>query len=207
MGKVFGVWVFSFVALSFTGTTAWAETTEEAVLEPQAPVLILPSAVTQEEGSSLELELQPGQWRAKMQRGQKSDVLAVSASRRVGTLGKTFAKWRQADGPPTVEAGLECSLFGADRWRASHRLAPTAETPAETAVTKLSLGLDVSDNTSITFSRHQTEHTTEFGSGLSYRTDGGLEWGASLKARRLSGQDTEPFWRYPAVESSLRWTW
>ncbi len=206
MGRVHGFCIFSFVLLSCTGI-AWAETTDEAILETPVPVLILPSAAAQEEGSSLELDLQPGRWRAKMRRSQKSDVIAISASRRFGSRGKTFAKWRQADGPATVEAGLECSLFGPDRWRASHRLVPTADDPTETALTKLSLGIDVSQNTSITFCHNQTAQTTEFGSGLSYKTEGGLEWGASLKARRLSHQEVGPFWRYPAVESSLRWTW
>lgn len=207
MSRPLGVLALSMVIVSSSWTGVRAEVVEETVVETSTPVLLIPTAVSEDEGSLIELDLQPGQWRAKLQRGQARDVIAVSASRQIGSVGKAFAKWRQADGPATVEAGLECSLFGADHWRASHRVSPTANDPSETAITKLSLGVEVSDAASITFCRNQTGHSTEFGSGLSYKTQGGLEWGASLKSRRLNSQETEPFWKYPSLESSLRWSW
>ncbi len=189
------------------GTATWAQTLETQVVEEEdisPPVLLLPSAM-EREGQEVELEFRPDRWKGKTKAVKASDTLSVSAVRRLGSRGQTFARWRHQNGSDIVEAGLECSLFGRDHWKVSHKLEPTSETVNDS--TKLSLGVDVGEAAKLSLSRTSTPVFTEVGSGVSYKTEAGFEWGAKLKARRLTMGEEGWLWRYPAIESSLRWTW
>lgn len=184
-------------------TTAWGEMILQDE-EPAPPVLIVPTEESRQ-GREIQLELFPDRWNGKSKTVSAADALSVSAVGRLGERGRTFAKWRRQDESDTVEAGLECSLFGPDRWKVTHKVRPTDETQSDS--TKLSLGLDVSQAAKLSVSGTTSDEFTELGSGISYKTESGLEWGATLKARRQVGGEEGKLWHQPAIESRLRWTW
>lgn len=182
---------------------AVAESCEEE--QPTPPVLILPSE-SDRIGREIELELYPDRWNGNRKTVRNaSDTLSVSAVGRLGQRGRTFARWRHQDDADTVEAGLECSLFGRDHWKVSHQMQPAGDSDSDS--TNLSLGLDVSQAAKLSLVRTSSTAFTEVGSGLSYKTETGFEWGAMVKARKLTVGDEGWLWDRPAIESNLRWTW
>ncbi len=177
-----------------------------------SPIIILPTAAPSAVANpaTLNLDLQRGGWNASV-RGQNTGTdnaanVTVSTSTSLGSLLRTFAEWHYDGGPATVQAGLECSLFGPDHWRASRKLQPFGMENAMPPLTEVSVGLDVMPGAKVQLTGAHSDRSAEVGTGLSYKTATGFEWGASVKARRLQGVEEFP-WSNPAVEGNLRWSW
>lgn len=176
------------------------------------PIVILPSATANPVANpaTLNLNLRGETWNATV-KGHNVGVdstanLTVSTSSSIGSLLRTFAEWQYDGGPTTVQAGLECSLFGPDHWRASRKMQPFESENAMAPLTELSVGVDVMQGAKLHLTGVHSEASAELGTGLSYKTSTGFEWGASVKARRLRGEQELP-WINPAVEGNLRWSW
>lgn len=136
-----------------------------------------------------------------------SDALSLGVKTRAELNDKlrTFVEWNQHGDTNKLRGGVEASVFGRDRWKAA-RTVELSDTATELPVTETSLGLALSDATSVNIGGKHSQLQAEVQGGFTCRVADGIDLGATLKARRLDPSE-EINWRRPAWEGHLRWSW
>lgn len=132
----------------------------------------------------------------------------LSCHRDVNSRLRTFLQWNHHNESSTLGGGLECSLFGPDRWRASHTVT-LAEHDGSRAATETSLGLVLSETASVELSTVKSDFQAELKGGVSCRLREGVDIGATLTAQRSESiEEQGPLhWQRPSWEGHLRWSW
>ena len=162
-----------------------------------------------------EVDYTADEWNAGLQ--MESDLcsnsrqrLKLFARRAFGPRAQGFARWTKEvqDAGFTVDAGLECTIFGADKWLLTRKI----ETEGGDLQAEDTLGLTLPlpdwgvDQLRLTGTRG--EYLEELRGELSTQWRENLEVGASVGSRRPTGAGSnEANWSIPEVRGNLRYSW
>lgn len=164
---------------------------------------------------SAEVDYATDDWNAGMQ--MESDLcsdprqkLRIFARRALGPRAQGFAQWteRLQDNFSTLDAGVEYSIFGVDKWLLSRKI----ESEAGDFQAEDTLGFSVPlpdwgvDQLRLTGIRG--EHLEELRGELSTHWRENLEVGASVGSQKPTGAGAdEANWSIPEVRGNLRYSW
>lgn len=168
------------------------------------------------EGISAELDCRAAQWRAGVLidselLGDENQRLRLYAERAFfGDRAKGFARWSNPleNSASTFNAGLEGSLFGADRWLFTREIGTEAGQTEVKDTYGLTVPIPLLGVDRLQLTRTQGAFLEELKGELTTKVQDRLELGASVGAQKPAGQGAgQTTWSAPEVRGNLRVWW
>lgn len=155
------------------------------------------------------------EWKAGVQMDSdlSSDArqrLKVYARRAFGERAHGFAEWteRVQDDASTLNAGLEYSIFGADKWLLSRKIESEAGNLQAEDTLGLTLPLPDWGVDRLRLTGIRGEHLEELRGEVTTHWRENLEVGASVGSQKPTGTGAdEANWSVPEVRGNLRYSW